>query len=92
MIKKERAQKSELRREWKRTGVVHKKEENWQKKPEKQKKIQTGGKRTEKKKNRKRIVETRNDRIKKREQEYYRILTKIEKKTEATVKGIIKKY
>ena len=62
------------------------------KKTEKQKKIQTGGKRTEKKKNRKRIVETRNDRIKKREQEYYRILTKTEKKTEATVKGIIKKY
>ena len=62
------------------------------KKTEKQKKIQTGGKRTEKEKNRNRIEETRKDRIKKREQEYYKILTKIEKKTEATVKGIIKKY
>ena len=38
MIKKERAQKSELRREWKRTGVVHKKEENWQKKQKNRKK------------------------------------------------------
>ena len=71
---------------------IKKRRTDKKKQTEKQKKIQTGGKRTEKEKNRNRIEETRKDRIKKREQEYYKILTKIEKKTEATVKGIIKKY
>ena len=31
MVKKERTQKIELRREWKGTGEVYKKNENWHK-------------------------------------------------------------
>ena len=36
MMKKERTQKTELRAEWKGTGEVYKKEENWQEKEEKE--------------------------------------------------------
>ena len=70
MIKKERAQKSELRREWKRTGVVHKKEENWQKnrktekntnrrkknRKEKEQKENSGNKKWQDKKERTRVL------------------------------------